>query len=124
MKDVFDAGPLVVNMQANDGMIYRGNFTAMSLDVSYPYGHASRIGEDFSRYGSGPAEFTLTLRGNGELSAYEQMVARYTNLFTSIEWRCEWCGSVQSSHRMSCAQCGATRSFLYELMRYSAKEWK
>ena len=73
----------------------------------------------------GPAKWTLEMQGYTPANwiVGRQIAVNYLAKYTPIEWRCDWCRSVNVSRNMSCAQCGATRTFLYDLMKHAAKEW-
>ena len=100
---------MVVNLQTNDGYAYGGQVIGVDLSMERGY--------------SGSQAWELTMKGIGALQVVQQVVKDYENKFTSQEWRCEWCGSVQPRMRLACQKCGGPRSFLYELMNHAASTW-
>lgn len=112
-----------VKLETKTGQVVKGQCIATELNFtshSLPY---YKIGDPSSYFTRGTMEWELLLRGTGELLLSPQLVGFYEKAFTSLEWRCEWCSSVNSKERMGCKQCGAPRTFLYELMQYAATKW-
>lgn len=115
---------MAVTLQTRDGYSYGGKVIGTNIEIysdAYPrvsWGEAS-ITNAFTCH-----RWSVTLEGVGDLVLTPDMLKMYEARFTSLEWRCDYCGSVQERARLSCAKCGGPRSFIYELMHHSARQWK
>ena len=115
----------ILQLQTGAGLAYKGEVMAVNIDVTAPYANTYRVGESFARAASlGYIEWEMTLRGLGDFQVTPELIANYEAVFTSLEWRCDWCGSVQPRARLACEKCGGPRSFIYELMQHSARTWQ
>jgi len=115
---------LHVNLQMMDGISYTGKVYGADVDVSLDYQEQFILGKQEPVNILEATRWTVVLEGVGDLIEKDRVVETYKKIYTAIEWRCEWCGSVQPSHRMACGQCGASRSFLYDLMKFSLESWR
>lgn len=102
---------VLLTLEDGNGYTYRGKMMSVSFTQRAEF--------------HGPKTWEATLRGWGDLtfSKSDSVTASCQDRFTSIEWFCEWCGSVHSSNKLSCNKCGASRTFLYELMQFAHTNW-
>lgn len=115
---------LAIKLEAEDGTAYAGNAIAAHVEINSIDPFYRTYADD--RLRQAPPSllgWTMELIGSGELSVTGEIFDRYRRVFTAIEWRCEWCGSINRRERMKCSQCSATRTFLYELMQHAHRSW-
>lgn len=108
--------PVRVTLELPDGTLWAGQAMCaevqQQMDIDRLYG----FGGGNNRFLPGRLEWTIELRGIGDLSFKSPTEYRHKVKKTksAIEWVCDWCGSITPREHRKCESCGGARSFVYE----------
>lgn len=102
--DAFFGKEVKVYLELPDGTMWSGNTICAELTVeTFPYSYIKQM------------DWTLSLRGSGELTFTEGCRERIKEETKQSEWHCSFCGAVMPKAERKCEGCGAWRSFVYDL---------
>lgn len=108
---------LRATLEMPDGLVYSGVVYVARVFQECEMIDVTTRGSRWAKHIPSPTAWTMDLRGVGELemTSRNDAMAIIKHNRKSDEWRCDFCGSIMPKARRSCTQCGAFRSFLYEM---------
>ena len=106
---------IIVSVENGETIEFDGLGTSCTLssDIGMEdYGY----NEHFKRTFPTKVEYSLSVIGIpkfvGEVEEFSKTV---TNRMAQMEWMCNFCGTPNPKKHRTCSQCGAPRSFLYDI---------
>ncbi len=106
--------PMRATLETADGNVVTGMVYAANVNVRQDIRDVSIFGEGYTRRLATGMSWDIELRGTGPIT-YEvaQLAIDTRKKMSAIEWKCDYCASVNPRAAVKCPGCGASRSFVY-----------
>lgn len=103
-----------IHLQTASGQVFIGEAYAASIEM---HANTSELTDfdGFKQQAVTSTEWSMELQGTGAplWQTFADQVME--DIRTAKEWRCIYCDAIHLRERRQCSQCGAWRSFLYDM---------